>query len=93
MNTNTKRIIAGGAALAAATVLAGCNADNYRDLNHVPNRQPDYIENVENMDGHPNLGFLCVHGVPLLTTTRNNAADLKVIGNATAVAFCKAKAR
>lgn len=87
----TKRIVAAGVALAAATVLAGCTGDNYKDLKGVPNRQPDYIENVENMDGHPNIGFLCVHGVPILTTTRNNAADLTVVTNPTAVAFCKAK--
>lgn len=76
------------ALLLAVTGLAACGHDNYKDLKGVKNVHPAYIENVENMDGHPNLGFLCIHGVPVLTTTRNNAGDVTVLHQASAIAFC-----
>lgn len=62
----------------ALPLLAACGHDNYKDVKGVPNRHPDYIVNYENMDGHPNIGMLCIHGVGFATTTRDYNALTRV---------------
>lgn len=85
-----KLIAAVGACLAAVSI-AACGHDNFKDVKNVPNAKPDYILNYENMDKHPNIGFLCIHGVPILTTTRSYNALTIVPTQATdAWNFCKA---
>lgn len=65
------RWIAAIAATVAVLFTAGCGHDNLKDLKGVVNHKPDAIENIENMDGHPNIGVLCIHGVAFVTTTRD----------------------
>lgn len=62
---------------ALALSLTGCGRDNNRDLKSVPNTNPDYIVNILNMDGQPNVAVLCFKGVGFLTTKRQyNALTL-----------------
>lgn len=51
--------------------LGACSSDNFKDVEGVDSRDPDKIENYNNMDGHPNIGRLCIDGVAFLTTTRD----------------------
>lgn len=65
------------AAAVLAATLAGCGHDNNRDLKSVNNTDPDYVVNILNMDGQPNVAVLCFKGVAMLTTTRQyNALTL-----------------
>jgi hypothetical protein len=64
-------------ALVAVVGLGACGIDNNKDLKSVPNRHPDKIENFENMDGHPNIGYVCIKGVAFATTTRQNNAAIQ----------------
>lgn len=73
-----KKILAVAAAALAAVTFAGCGADNFKDVKNVGNAVPDYIRNYENMDGHPNVGMLCIHGAGFATTTRSYSAILRV---------------
>lgn len=79
------------AALAAALLLAltACGTDNNRDLKSVSNTDPDYVVNILNMDGQPNVAVLCFEGLAMLTTTRQyNALTLAPKLDA----FCAGKA-
>jgi hypothetical protein len=49
--------------------LAGCGSSR-RDLNGVPNRDPDKAEMYSNVDGYPNIVRVCIGGVAFATTTR-----------------------
>jgi hypothetical protein len=87
-----KTLIITAAAVATLT-LAGCATDNFKDVKGVPNVHPDYVLNVENMDKHPNIGFLCIAGAPVLTTTRSYNALSFIPREATyAWQLCAAKA-
>lgn len=66
-----KRSLAVVAVTAAALTLTACGHDNNRDLKSVPNTNPDYIVNILNMDGQPNVAVLCFKGVAMLTTKRD----------------------
>jgi hypothetical protein len=55
----------------AAVLLAGCGSDNFRDLNGIPSRDPDKAEVYNNVNGHPNLVMVCIHGAAFITTTRD----------------------
>lgn len=50
---------------------SACGSDNLRDVENVDSKDPDKIENYNNMDGHPNVGRMCIDGVAFLTTTRD----------------------
>jgi hypothetical protein len=68
--------LAGGGLLALLAVsgtvaFSGCSSDNFRDIEGVKNRNPDAIINVQNVDKHPNIVFLCVYGQAFFTTTRD----------------------
>lgn len=77
--TNIKRLGALTAALATVlTVVAGCGSNNFRDVEGVKSRKPDKIENYNNMDGHPNVGRICIDGVAFYTTTRDFKAIERV---------------
>lgn len=60
------------AALAVTAVLAltGCGSSR-RDLNGVPNRDPDKAEMYSNVDGYPNVVRICIDKVAFATTTRD----------------------
>lgn len=89
MKTPTK-IAAGIVGIALAASLSACDLkDNNKDLENVRNSQPDYVRNVENMDGQPNVAFLCFQGVPMVTTKRSGAGALHVISIPSAVKFCE----
>lgn len=65
--------------LGAITIsLAGCATDNFKDVKGVPNRTPDILVNYENMDGHPNIGMMCIKGAGIMTTTRSYSAATRV---------------
>jgi hypothetical protein len=59
--------------VAALLIMMGACAgsNNFRDVNGVKSHDPDLIENYNNMDGHPNVGVLCIHGVAFYSTTRD----------------------
>lgn len=60
------------AALLLFFATAACTpGNNMRDVEGVDSHDPDLIENYNNMDGHPNIGVLCIHGVAFFTTTRD----------------------
>jgi hypothetical protein len=63
-------------AVVLAVALAACGNDNFRDVEGVKSQRPDLIENFNNLDGHPNIAMVCIHGVAFYTTTR----DLQSIG-------------
>lgn len=50
-------------------LLTGCGSSR-RDLNGVPNRDPDKAEMYANVDGYPNIVRICIDGVAFATTTR-----------------------
>lgn len=53
-------------------VLGACSpGNNFRDVEGVKSHDPDLVENYNNMDGHPNIGLVCIHGVAFFTTTRD----------------------
>jgi hypothetical protein len=55
----------------AAALLTGCGpGDNFRDLEGIASRDPDKVEVYNNVDQHPNLVMVCIHGVAFITTTR-----------------------
>jgi hypothetical protein len=51
-------------------LMAGCGSSR-RDLNGVPNQDPQKAEMYANVDGYPNIVRICVDGVAFATTTRN----------------------
>lgn len=57
----------------AAVLLFGaaCTGNNFRDVKGVASKDPDLIQNFNNMDKHPNIGLVCIHGVAFYTTTRD----------------------
>jgi hypothetical protein len=56
----------------AGTVVAGCDSvNNFRDVEGVRSQDPDKIEVYNNVDQHPNLVMVCIHGVAFITTTRD----------------------
>lgn len=64
------------AAVAVALVaLSGCTSGQNFDVEGAANRNPDKIEIINNVDGHPNLVRLCVDGVALLTTSHGPYAS------------------
>lgn len=76
---NRKRVTAG--ILSAVAILAmttACGSNNFRDLNGVTSLHPDYVENYDNMDKHPNIGLICIRGVGFVTTTRDYTAIQRV---------------
>lgn len=57
--------------IAVVVAVAGCGgSNNTRDVEGVDSHDPDKIENFNNMDGHPNLGRMCIDGVAFVTSTR-----------------------
>ncbi len=66
-----KKAIAAAVAAVAAVALTACGTDNNRDLKGVPNTDPDYVVNIINLDGQPNVAVLCFEGQGMLTTTRS----------------------
>ncbi len=72
-----KKIILAAAGL--AITLAACTpGNNFRDVEGVKSRNPDKIENYNNMDQHANVGRLCIDGVAFMTTTRDYHAIQRV---------------
>jgi hypothetical protein len=53
-------------------LLNGCgSSQQLRDLEKVPARDPDLVELYNNVNDHPNLVMVCIHGVAFVTTTRD----------------------
>lgn len=73
-----KRYLAAALLLAAAAT--GCT--NYSatdsDLEGVPPTDPDKVEAVRNINGHPNMVRLCIDGVAVLTSSREYDAITRV---------------
>lgn len=59
-------------------LLGGCGRDNFRDVKNVESRDPDKIELYNNVDKHPNIVMICIHGVAFVTTTRDYNAVQRV---------------
>jgi len=61
------------AALCSAVVLllSGCGSNNFRDLEHVPSKDPDTAVVYNNVDLNPNITKLCIEGLAFITTTRD----------------------
>jgi hypothetical protein len=62
--------------LAMIAGVACTPGNNFRDVEGVKSQDPDLIMNYNNMDKHPNIGFICIKGVAFFTTTR----DFNAIG-------------
>lgn len=52
------------------TGLTGCGKNNFRDLNGVSSKDPDFAQVYNNVDANPNLTQLCIAGLGFVTTTR-----------------------
>lgn len=70
-----KKLIAGLVAGAAVLALSGCG-NSFRDLNGIPNKEPDKAEMYANVDGYPNIVRICIGGVAFATTTRDAAGAI-----------------
>lgn len=65
--------------VALAATLGACGpGNNFRDVEGVKSQDPDSVENFNNMDGHPNMGKICIDGVAFLSTTRDYDAVTRV---------------
>lgn len=74
-----KKIRASFAVAAVAVLVGACSpGNNFRDVEGVQSKNPDSIENFNNMDLHPNIGKVCIYGVAFLTTTRDYDAVTRV---------------
>lgn len=49
---------------------ACASRDNFRDIEGVKSERPDVVRVFNNVDKHPNVTMLCIHGVGFATTTR-----------------------
>lgn len=80
MGRTRKTILALAGAGAIIGVVGGCDAgsNNWSDVKGVRYHQPDAIEGFDNVDGQPNVGVVCIHGVGFATTTRNYNALVRV---------------
>ncbi len=72
-----RRIAAIAAVIALGIGLSACGTDNFRDREGVSSINPDYVENYNNMDKHPNIGLVCIRGVGFVTTTRDSFAAIQ----------------
>lgn len=75
--TKTKKGMIAAIAL-SGLLLSACGMDNFRDVEGVQSQRPDYIENYNNMDKHPNMGLICIRGAGFVTTTREYNAITRV---------------
>jgi hypothetical protein len=64
--------------VAGALLVSGCGSNNFRDVEGVKSRDPDKIEIYNNVDKHPNIAMVCIHGVAFATTTRDYNAIMRV---------------
>lgn len=62
---------------AVALALAGCGSSR-RDLNGIPNKDPDKAEMYSNVDGYPNVVRICIQGVAFATNTRQYDSMIRV---------------
>ncbi len=83
--------LAGAVVLAAVLLLAGCDQQQLRDLEGVPQREPDKAELYTNVDQYPNIVRICIDGVAFATTTRDYQPVMRVPEWDTT--FCGAQAR
>jgi len=65
-------------ALLITLLVAGCSSNNFRDVEGVPSQDPDKIEVFNNVDQHPNIAMVCIHGVAFVTTSREYNALTRV---------------
>lgn len=63
--------------IAIALTAAACGA-NQRDLKGVEGRNPDKVELYINVDQHPNIVRLCIGGVAIATTSRQDDNIIRV---------------
>lgn len=68
----TRACVAGGCALILALALTGCGSSR-RDLEGIPNKNPEKAELYSNVDGYPNVVRLCIDHVAFATTTRDTS--------------------
>jgi hypothetical protein len=73
-----KRVVIGVVAGLIALGASGCGRDNFRDVEGVPSQNPDKIELYNNVDKHPNIVMVCIHGVAFVTTTRDYNSIMRV---------------
>jgi hypothetical protein len=64
---------AGGLALILTLALTGCTGNSRRDLEGIPNKEPEKAEMYANIDGYPNVVRLCIDHVAFATTTRDSS--------------------
>lgn len=70
-----KKIVASLMAGGLIVALSGCG-NSFRDLNGIPNKEPDKAEMYANVDGYPNIVRVCIGGVAFATTTREAAGAI-----------------
>lgn len=67
------------AVLAASVLLASCdNQQQIRDLEDVPQTEPDKVRLVTNVDTYPNVVALCIEGAGFASTTRDYTSLIRV---------------
>lgn len=86
-----KKLIAGLVAGVTVLAMSGCGSSR-RDLNGVPNKDPDKAEMYANVDGYPNIVRLCIDHVAFATTTRDAAGTMMRVPEWD-VSFCGAVAK
>jgi hypothetical protein len=77
-----------GAAL-TATLLTSCGngTPQLDDLQNVPPSYPNYVANLINVSGFPNVTMLCYDGAGFATTTRDAAGAVTLVPEWSA--FCE----
>ena len=73
----SKRAAIAGTAAMAAVLLAGCEAQQWRDLENQTQTEPDKVRLITNVDGYPNVVALCIEGVGFATTTRDSLGAIQ----------------
>lgn len=59
--------------IVGALALAGCGNQGVRDLEGVPQTEPDKVRLVTSVDTYPNMVAMCVEGAGFASTTRDNS--------------------
>lgn len=84
-------------AIAAVAILLTASltacGNSFRDLNGIPNKDPDRAEMYSNVDGYPNVVRICIDHVAFATTTRDNSPAALIRVPEWDASFCHATPR
>jgi len=68
-------VIAAGLITCVLLGASDCQPTEERDLEGVHLQDPQKTEIYANVNGHPNIVVMCIHGIAFATTTRENGQN------------------